>query len=86
MSGIFCVRCYEEKQIVMCAIVTIVVTVGVLLLLRPKALGNFNASIDEPETSALEFCAAAEKGERVKFSFHSEIGMGNLKIVVYPAK
>lgn len=73
----------KKKQIVICAIVAIVVVVGVLLLLRPKALGNINTSFDEPETSASEFSFAVEKGERVKFSFRSDIKAGELEIVVY---
>lgn len=73
----------KKKQIAICAIVVIVAVVSVLLLLRPKALGNINASFDEPETSASEFSFAAEKGERVKFSFRSDIKAGELEIVVY---
>ena len=73
----------KRKQIVICALVAIVVVVGVLLLLRPKALGNITASYDEPETSASEVSFAAEKGERVKFSFRSDIKAGELEIVVY---
>ena len=73
----------KKKQIVLCAIIAIIVVVGALLLLRPKALGNINESFDEPETSASEFSFAAEKGERVKFSFRSDIKAGELEIVVY---
>ena len=73
----------KKKQIAICALVTIVVVVGVLLLLRPKVLGNINTSFDEPETSASEFSFAAEQGERVKFSFRSDIKAGELEIVVY---
>ena len=73
----------KKKQIAICAIVAVVVVVGVLLLLRPKALGNIGASFDEPETSASEFSFAAEKGERVEFSFRSDIKAGELEIVVY---
>ena len=73
----------KKKQIALCAIIAIIVVVGALLLLRPKALGNINASFDEPETSASEFSFAAEKGERVKFSFRSDIKAGELEIVVY---
>ena len=58
-----------KKQIVICAIVAIVVVDSVSLLLPPKALGNINASFDEPETSASEFSVAEENEERVKFFF-----------------
>ena len=73
----------KRKQIVVCALVAIVVVVGVLLLLRPKALGNITASYDEPETSASEVSFDAEKGDRIKFSFRSDIKAGELEIVVY---
>lgn len=73
----------KKKQIALCAIIAIIVVVGALLLLRPKALGNINASFDEPKTSASEVSFAAEKGERVKFSFRSDIKAGELEIVVY---
>lgn len=73
----------KKKLIAICAIVAVVVIVGVWFLFRPEVLGNINASVTEQETSVSEFSFAAEKGERVKFSFRSDIKAGELEIVVY---
>lgn len=72
----------KKKRIAICAVVAIVI-VGTLLLLRPKAIGNINASFNTPETSASEFSFSAEKDERIKFSFRSDIKAGDLEIIVY---
>jgi hypothetical protein len=56
--------------------------VGIWLLVRPKALGNINSSYKEPTTSSSNFSFKGEKGQRIKFSFASEIKNGELDIVL----
>lgn len=47
-----------------------------------NALGNINASFDEPTTNVSNFSFVAEDGDRVKFSFQSDISAGELEIIV----
>ena len=73
----------KKRTVAIFAIIAIVIVVGMWLLLRPKALGNINASFTEQTTSVSEFSFTAEKGDRVKFSFQSNINAGELEIIVY---
>lgn len=73
----------KKRILAICSVIAAVIVVAAWLLLRPKALGNINASFAEQTTSVSEFSFAAEKGDRVKFSFRSEIDAGELEIIVY---
>lgn len=72
----------KKKNIVLCTIIVIIIIVGGWILLRPQALGNINASFDEPTTNVSNFSFVAEDGDRVKFSFQSDISAGELEIIV----
>lgn len=72
----------KKKLLLSCAILALVITVTAWLFVRPKALGNINASFSEQTTSVSEFVFSAKQGDRVKFSFRSDIQAGTLDIVV----
>lgn len=72
----------KKKTIVICAAAAIIAACA-WLLLRPQALGNISASFTEKTTSISDFTFSAEPGDRVKFSFQSDIAAGNLEIIVY---
>ena len=73
----------KKKTVVICAIVAVIIIVGAWLLFRPQALGNINASFDKPTTNVSNFSFAAENGDRVQFSFQSDISAGELDIIIY---
>ena len=73
----------KQKTVALCTTAAIIIIVGAWLFLRPQAYGNMNASFDKPTTSVSNFSFAAENGERVKFSFRSDISAGELEIIVY---
>ena len=73
----------KKKSIAICVIVAVVIVVCVWLLMRPKALGNINASFNEQTTSISDFSFTAERGNRIKFSFWSNINAGDLEIILY---
>ena len=73
----------KKKTVALCTIVAIVIIIGTWLLFRPQALGNINASFDKPTSSVSNFSFTAENGDRVKFSFQSDISAGELEIIVY---
>lgn len=73
----------KRNMILWIIIVVVVIAVCVWLLVRPKALGNINASFAEQTTSISDFSFTAEKGDKIKFSFRSNITAGNLEIMLY---
>lgn len=76
----------KKRVIAICTIVAVAIIIGTWLLMRPQALGNINASFDEPTTHISNFSFVAEKGDRVKFSFRSDISAGELEIIMYSSK
>ena len=76
----------KKKSIIIGIIVVIAVALGIWLLLRPKALGNMNFACSEPETSASNISFSGEAGDRIKFSFASNIENGDLDIILYDLK
>lgn len=67
-------------------VAVVVVFVSVWFLVRPQALGNMNHSYTESTTSSSDFSFSGESGERIKFSFASDIKSGDLDIVLYDSK
>lgn len=56
------------------------------LLTRPKELGNIRQAYSTPETSTSNISFSGEMGDRIKFSFASNIENGDLDIIVYDSK
>ena len=73
----------KKKTITICAIVMVVFVFGVWLLLKPKAIANIDKAYASATSNSSAVTFQADKGDRVKFSFRSEINAGNLEIIVY---
>lgn len=65
------------------AIVIVVAAISIYLLTRPKGLGNMSNSYSEPTTTASTISFSGEAGERIKFSFQSNIVNGDLDMVLH---
>ncbi len=73
----------KKKTIAICAIVVVVFVFGVLLLLKPKAICNIDKAYTSATSNSSAVTFQADKGDRIKFSFRSEINAGDLEIIVY---
>lgn len=76
----------KKKNIVITIIAVIAVAVCVWLVIQLEALGNINGSYSDPATSASNITFSGEAGDRIKFTFASDIKSGNLDIKVYDSK
>lgn len=68
-------------MIVMCAVLF-----GIWALPHKEKLGSMNHAYTEPTTSSSSFSFQGEAGDRIKFSFASEIQRGDLDMVLYDSK
>lgn len=74
------------KVIGIVSIIGIVSLLSIWMYIRPEELGNINQSYSEPETSISKITFLGETGEKIRFSFSSNIKNGNLDIIVYDSK
>lgn len=73
----------KMKYIIIGIIAVLAVILSVWLLTRPKPLGNINHAYSEPETSISNISFSGEAGDRIKFSFRSDIKGGDLDLLLY---
>ena len=73
----------KKKSVIIWSIVIIVVAISIYLLTQPKVLGNMSHSYSEQTTTTSDISFSAEVGERIKFSFRSNIISGDLDMVLY---
>lgn len=76
----------KKKSIIIGIIVLAIILLSVWLLTRPKALGNINQTFTESETSSSDISFTGEAGDKIKFSFRSDIKNGSLEIVLYDSR
>lgn len=57
--------------------------ISTYLITRPKALGNMSHSYSEKITTTSNISFSGKAGERIKFSFRSNIVHGDLDITLY---
>lgn len=76
----------KKKYIIIGAIVVIFVVLIIWLLTRHESLGNINHAYSEPETSVSNISFIGEAGDRIKFSFRSNIENGDLDIILYDSE
>lgn len=73
-----------NKGIVLIGIILLVfVMLGLRSVVVPGILGNMSRSCIKPETGSSDISFAVEEGERIKFSFASDVQSGELDIVLY---
>ena len=56
---------------------------GVYLLARPTVLGNMSNSYSKQMTTNSDISFSGKAGDRIKFSFRSDIVIGDLSMVLY---
>lgn len=76
----------KKNKIISSIIVIIVALLGYWLLNRPVALGSMNLSFAEPTTAKSTFTFLGDEGDRIKFTFKSNVKSGNLDIRLYDSK
>mgnify|MGYP002517379996 CR=1 FL=1 len=75
----------KKKVIIFSIAVVLIIAVSacVWLLLKPQALGSINHTCNEPTTAVSNISFDGQGGNKIKFSFVSDITDGNLDIVLY---
>ena len=76
----------KKRYIIIGIIIVLAVVLSIWLLTRPKELGNIRQAYSKPETSTSNISFSGEAGDRIKFSFASNIKNGDLDIIVYDSK
>ena len=77
----------NNKGVVAIAIVLLVfVMIGLRSVVVPGSLGSINRNYFNPETGSADVSFTAQEGERIKFSFASNVQSGELDIVLYDSE
>ena len=74
------------KYIISGIIIVLVLSFGIYLINMPEKLGNINHSSASPEESVSDISFYGEAGDKIKFSFASNIEKGKLDITVYDSE
>ena len=75
-----------KKKIIISVVAIVLIMIGVGMFSRPTSLGNMNHKLDEPTTSASNISFSGVAGERIKFSFRSNVEAGELDILLFDSK
>ncbi|MDE5781130.1 MAG: hypothetical protein K2I03_06590, partial [Lachnospiraceae bacterium] len=73
----------KYKGLIIGIIVLSVVLLGIWLMTRPETLGNMNHTYTKSTTNKSTISFEGEAGDKVKFSFASNIENGELDIILY---
>ena len=73
-----------KKSLIIVIIIVIVSAISIYLITRPKVLGNMSNSYSEQTTSTSDISFSGEAGDRIKFSYQSDLISGNLDMVFCP--
>ena len=73
----------KKKSLIIVIIIAIVSAISIYLITKPKVLGNMSNSYSEQVTTTSDISFSGEAGDRIKFSFKSEIISGDLDMVLY---
>ena len=68
------------------AIIVIAIVFSVYLYTRPVSLGNINRNYKEQTTITSSISFSGKAGDRIKFSFRSNIKNGDLDIILFDSK
>lgn len=73
-----------KKKMILTGITVITFLIlAIYLLNRPKLLGNMRRNCTRQTTSASTVSFVGKAGDRIKFSFRSDIENGNLDVILY---
>lgn len=73
----------KKKIIIICIFALLIVLLSAYFLTRPNVLGNINQTFIDKETGSSDISFSAESGDRIKFSYKSDMKSGNLEIKLY---
>lgn len=73
----------KKRCITIGTIAVIVVVISIYLLVRPKLLGNMNHSYKKETTTTSDISFLGDAGDKIKFSFQSNIENGDLDMFLY---
>lgn len=73
----------KKRSITIGIIAVIVVVISIYLLVRPKLLGNMNHSYTKETTTTSDISFSGDAGDKIKFSFQSNIENGDLDMFLY---
>ena len=73
----------KKKSLIIVIIIIVVSIISIYLKSRPKVLANMSNSYLEQITTNSDISFSGEAGNRVKFSFRSDIVSGDLDMVLY---
>lgn len=76
----------KKKSMIIGSIVVIAAVISIYLLTSPEALGSINHSYSEQTTTTSDISFLGEAGDRIKFSFNSNIESGDLDIILYDSE
>ena len=76
----------KKKSTIIGIVFLIVAFISLWLVNRPKTLGNMNQSYTEPVTNSSNISFLGEAGDKIKFSFASDIESGELDMVLYDSE
>ncbi len=72
----------KKKTIIISSIIILAILANIWILTQPKPLGNINYSAAKPATDSSNITFPGKTGEKIKFSFASNIKSGNLDITL----
>ena len=73
----------KKTSFIIVIIIVVVSAISIHLITSPKVLGNMSKSYSEQITTTSDISFSGEAGDRIKFSFKSDIISGNLDMVLY---
>lgn len=73
----------KKISLIIVIVIAVVSAVSIYLVTRPKVLGNMSNSYAEQTTTTSDISFSGEAGDRIKFSFRSDIVSGDLDLVMY---
>ncbi len=76
-----------KKKILLTGItITVFIALAIYLLYRPQSLGNMKNRFTEETTTTSSISFSGKAGDKIRFSFQSEIKAGDLNILLYDSK
>lgn len=72
----------KKKRLIIGFVILLIIALVVYFVNRPISLGNIQQKYAEATTSISNISFSCEKGDRIKFSFRSNVEAGNLEVVL----
>ena len=73
----------KKKILIIVIIIAAVSVTGICLMSRPELLANMSNSYSKQMTTNSDISFSGKAGDRIKFSFRSDIVSGDLSMVLY---